>query len=156
MSGKLQTEIKQSKPFTTREEEVYLNIKRTAEALLWKETELLKPYELTPTQYDVLRILRGAGAEGWICREIGERMVTRDPDVTKMLDRLEARALITRERDQKDRRAIVTRITDEGLKLLKDLDRPVAEKTREMLGHLGTRRLETLNELLEKAREKAL
>ncbi len=155
MTGKLQCELKQSMPFATREEEVYLNIQRTAEALLWKATELLKPYELTPTQYNVLRILRGAGREGFICREIGERMVTRDPDVTKMLDRLEGRNLISRERDHKDRRVIITRVTDEGLKLLKKLDRPVVENTREMLGHLGAQRLETLNELLEEAREKA-
>lgn len=156
MTGKLQTELKQSKPFATREEEVYLNIQRTAEALLWKATELLKSYELTPTQYNVLRILLGAGREGLICREIGERMVTRDPDVTKLLDRLEARSLIKRERDTKDRRIIITRITNEGLKLLKELDRPIVENTRDMLGHLGARRLETLNELLEQAREKAV
>ncbi len=156
MTGKLQSELKQSKPFATREEEVYLNIQRTAEALLWKATDFLKTYDLTPTQYNVLRILRGAGHEGLICREIGERMVARDPDVTKMLDRLEARNLISRERDHKDRRVIITRVTDEGLKLLKELDRPVVENTRELLGHLGTRRLETLNELLEEARQKAL
>ncbi len=156
MTGKLQAELKQSRPFATREEEVYLNIQRTAEALLWKATELLKPYDLTPTQYNVLRILRGTGQEGLICREIGERMVSRDPDVTKMLDRLETRNLITRERDHKDRRVIITRVTDGGLKLLKELDPHVAENTRKMLGHLGTKRLETLNELLEEAREKAL
>ncbi len=156
MTGKLQTELKQSKPFSTREEEVYLNIQHTAEALLWKATELFKRYELTPTQYNVLRILRGAGQEGFICREIGERMVARDPDVTKMLDRLEKRGLTLRERDQRDRRVIITRITDEGLKLLKELDPHIVENSREMLGHLGTKRLETLNELLEEAREKAL
>lgn len=156
MTSKLQAELKQSKPFATREEEVYLNIQRTAEALLWKATELLKRYELTPTQYNVLRILRGAGQEGFICREIGERMVARDPDVTKMLDRLETRGLTVRERDQKDRRVIITRITDEGMKLLKELDPHVVENSRDMLGHLGPERLETLNELLEEAREKAL
>lgn len=156
MTGKLQAELNQSKPFASREEEVYLNIQRTAEALLWKATELLKPYELTPTQYNVLRILRGAGSEGFICREIGERMVSRDPDVTKMLDRLEKRGLTVRERDHKDRRVIITRVTDEGLKLLKELDPYVTESTRQMLGHLGARRLDAFNELLEEAREKAL
>jgi DNA-binding MarR family transcriptional regulator len=156
MTSKLQKELNQSKPFATCEEEVYLNLQRTAEALLWKATELLKPYDLTPTQYNVLRILRGAGQEGFICREIGERMVSRDPDVTKMLDRLEKRGLTVRERDHKDRRVIITRITDEGLQLLKELDPHVVESTREMLGHLGTKRLGTLNELLEEAREKAL
>lgn len=156
MTGKLQKELKQSKPFASREEEVFLNVQRTAEALLWKAAELLKPYELTPTQYNVLRILRGAGGEGLICREIGERMVSRDPDVTKMLDRLEKRGLTLRERDHKDRRVIITRITDEGLKLLKELDPFVVESTRQMLGHLGERRLDAFNELLEEAREKSL
>ncbi len=155
MPGKLQTQLKQSKPFASREEEVYLNLQRTAEALLWKATELLKPYDLTPTQYNVLRILRGADGGGLICREVGERMVSRDPDVTKMLDRLESRGLIVRERDTKDRRVIITRITEDGLKLLKELDQPVSESTRAMLGHLGAKRLDTLNELLEQARENA-
>ena len=153
MSDKLQTELKQSKPFATREGEVILNIQRTAEALLWKVTEFLKPYDLTPTQYNVLRILRGAGREGLICREIGERMVARDPDVTKLLDRLETRALIMRERDTKDRRIIITRITDDGLTLLKEIDRPVIEHSRTMLGHLSAKNLDALNELLEEARE---
>ena len=122
MTGRLKKELKQSKPFPTLEAEVYLNIQRTAEALLWKATELLKPYDLTPTQYNVLRILRGAGTNGLICREIGERMVSRDPDVTKLLDRLETRDLITRERDHKDRRVIIARVTEAGLKLLEELD----------------------------------
>jgi len=153
MSDKLQAELKQSKPFATREGEVILNIQRTAEMLLWKVTEFLKPYDLTPTQYNVLRILRGAGREGLICREIGERMVARDPDVTKLLDRLETRALIMRERDTKDRRIIITRITDDGLTLLKEIDRPVIEHSRTMLGHLSAKNLDALNELLEEARE---
>lgn len=156
MTGKLKKELKQSKPFPALEAEVYLNIQRTADALLWKATELLKPYDLTPTQYNVLRILRGAGQDGLICREIGERMVSRDPDVTKLLDRLETRELITRERDHKDRRVIIARVTDAGLKLLDELDPHVVENGRELLGHLGTKRLETLIELLEAAREKAL
>lgn len=153
MSDKLQSELKQSKPFATREGEVILNIHRTAEVLLWKVTEFLKPYDLTPTQYNVLRILRGAGREGLICREIGERMVARDPDVTKLLDRLETRALIMRVRDTKDRRIIITRITDGGLTLLKEIDRPLTEHSRAMLGHLSAKKLDALKELLEEARE---
>lgn len=149
-------EIKQTKPFGSLEDEVFVNVLRTAEAFLWKEAEFLKPYELTPSQYNVLRILRGAHVDGLICREIGERMVTRDPDVTKLLDRLEARGLVTRERQQKDRRVIVARITEEALKILDEIDRPLLEMTEALLGHLGERKLKTLNALLEAAREKAL
>ena len=155
MMGKLQAEIKQRKPFASLEDEVFVSVLKTAEVFLWREAELLKAYELTPAQYNVLRILRGAEPEGLICREIGERMVTRDPDVTKLLDRLEARGLVTRERQQKDRRVIVTRITDEGLKILAEIDRPILDMTEGLLGHLGERRLKTLNALLEAAREKA-
>lgn len=153
--GKLREEIKQTKPFASLEDEVFVNVLKTAEAFFWKEAELLKPYELTPSQYNVLRILRGAGQEGLICREIGERMVARDPDITKLLDRLEGRGLVTRERQQKDRRVIVVRATDEALKILAEIDGPVLELTGGLLGHLGERRLKTLNTLLDAAREKA-
>jgi DNA-binding MarR family transcriptional regulator len=153
--GKLLEEIGQKKPFATLEDEVFVNVLKTAEDFLRKEAELLRPYELTPSQYNVLRILRGAGPEGLICREIGERMIARDPDVTKLIDRLEGRGLVTRERQQKDRRVIVVRITDEALKTLAEIDRPVLELTSGLLGDLGERRLKTLNSLLEAAREKA-
>jgi DNA-binding MarR family transcriptional regulator len=154
--GKLVEEIKQTKPFKTLEDEVFVNVLRTAEIFLWKEAEMLKPYDLTLPQYNVLRILRGAGDNGLICREIGERMITRDPDMTKLLDRLEARGLVTRERQQTDRRVIVARIGKEGLKIVNALDGPSLELTGGLLGHLGERRLKTLNTLLEEAREKAL
>lgn len=154
--GKLLEEIKQTKPFRTLEDEVFVNLLRTAELFLWKEAEMLKPYELTLPQYNVLRILRGAEPDGLICREIGERMITRDPDVTKLLDRLEARGLVTRERQQHDRRVIVARVTEEGLKIVNELDGPSLKLTGDILGHLGERKLKTLNALLEAAREKAL
>ena len=143
------------KTFASTEDEVYVSIVRTAASLMRRETELLKAYDLTPPQYNVLRILRGAGRSGLICREIGERMVTYDPDVTKLLDRLETRSLVTRERQQQDRRVIVVRISKEGLKLLKEIDRPILALTGKLLGHLGSRRLAALNELLEAARERA-
>ena len=152
--GKLRDEIKQKKPFGSLEDEAFLNVIRTAEAFLWRETELLKPYEITFSQYNVLRILRGAGPEGLICREIWERMIARDPDVTKLLDRLEARGLVARERQQDDRRVIVARLTDEGLRLVEEIDRPILELTRSLLGHMGERRLKALIGLLEEAREK--
>lgn len=82
-------------------------------------------------------------------------MIARDPDVTKLIDRLEGRGLVTRERQEKDRRVIVIRITDEALRTLAEIDRPVLEMTSGLLGHLGERRLKTLNSLLEAAREKA-
>src|ERR1051325_9127394 len=110
--GKLIDEIKQTRPFGSLEDEVFVNLLRTAGAFLWREAEMLKPYELTLPQYNVLRILRGAGPGGLICREIGERMITRDPDVTKLLDRLETRGLVSRERQEKDRRVIVARVTE--------------------------------------------
>lgn len=153
--SKLLEELGQTKPFATLEDEVFVNLLKTAEDFLRKETEFLKPYDLTPSQYNVLRILRGAGSDGLICREIGERMIARDPDVTKLLDRLEGRGLVTRERQQKDRRVIVIRITDEALRTLAEIDRPVLELTSGLLGHLGERRLKDLNALLEAAREKA-
>jgi len=153
--GSIKDEVRQVKPFASREDEVYVSIVRTAASLMRRETELLKGYDLTPPQYNVLRILRGAGRGGLICREIGERMVTYDPDVTKLLDRLETRSLVTRERQQQDRRVIVVHISKEGLKLLKEIDRPILTLTGKLLGHLGSKRLAALNELLEAARERA-
>jgi DNA-binding MarR family transcriptional regulator len=152
---KLQDEIKQTKPFESLEDEAFVSVLRTAGAFQWREAELLKPYEITLPQYNVLRILRGAGSEGLICREIGERMIARDPDVTKLLDRLEARGLVSRERQEKDRRVIVARVTPEGLNLVAEIDSPVLKLTEELLGHLGERKLGTLIRLLEEAREKA-
>jgi DNA-binding MarR family transcriptional regulator len=152
---KLQDEIKQTKPFESPEDEAFVSVLRTAGAFQWREAEILKPYEITLPQYNVLRILRGAGPMGLICREIGERMITRDPDVTKLLDRLEARGLVSRERQENDRRVIVARVTPEGLRLVAEIDVPVLKLTADLLGHLGERKLGTLIRLLEEAREKA-
>ena len=152
MPGKLQKELRQAKPFASQEEEAHLNIARTAELLSSGFSETLKQSGLTSTQYNVLRILRGARPEGVSCSQISERMVTKDSDITRLLDRLEARALISRERESKDRRVIIARITEQGLRLLKELDEPVADYHRRMLGHLGEKRLATLNKLLEEAR----
>ena len=151
---KLQKELRQTRPFASREEEVFLNIQRTAELLSWGINETLKQAELTPTQYNVLRILRGKGREGASCSEISERMVTKDSDITRLLDRLESSGLISREREAKDRRIIIARITDDGLRLLSELDKPVAACHRRQLGHLGEKRLAALSKLLEAVRER--
>ena len=164
MSGKLQGEIRKANPFASVEQEVYLNILKTADVLLTAAIELLKPFGLSPTQYNALRILRGAGAgccagghvdpgaHGLACREIGERMITRDPDLTRLLDRLEGRGLVSRCREQKDRRMVATRITEAGLDLLKQIDEPIMELHRKQLGHLGEDKLKELLELLEAVR----
>jgi DNA-binding MarR family transcriptional regulator len=150
----LQKELKQTKPFASREEEVYLNIQLTAERLWWGVNETLKQADLTHTQYNVLRILRGAGQAGASCSEISERLVTKDSDITRLLNRLEARTLISRERETKDRRVIITRISENGLRLLARLDKPIERCHRRHLAHLGDKQLATLSKLLEAVRGK--
>jgi DNA-binding MarR family transcriptional regulator len=154
MVTKLQKELKQTKPFASPEEEVYLSVLRTAEMLVSCAGETLKQADLTPTQYNALRILRGAGQKGASCSEIGERMVTKDSDITRLLDRLETRGLVSREREAKDRRRIMTRITDAGLRVLAELDKPVAQCHRRQLGHLGEKQLASLAKLLQAVRDK--
>ena len=152
MAGKLQEELKQKRPFRSLEEEVILNLARTAEHIFAQAAAELKPAGLTATQYNVLRILRGAGTEGLSCSEIGERMVTKESDITRLLDRVEARGFISRERPANNRRVVIARITEEGLRVLSTLDGPVDESNRKLLGHLGKEKLKTLNQLLEAVR----
>jgi DNA-binding MarR family transcriptional regulator len=113
-------------------------------------SSLLKSEDLSANQYNVLRILRGA-PNGLPCGEIGNRMITRDPDITRLLDRLEKRRLIARCRETKDRRMVVATITPDGLKLLTRMDQPVRDAHRSQLGHLGRERLRALTELLQLA-----
>lgn len=128
-----------------------MELLRTTDQLSRGLVLLLKAEQLSPTQYNVLRILRGA-LEGLPSGEIGQRMITRDPDITRLLDRLEKRGLIARWRVSKDRRMVLARITPEGLKMLDRLDRPMQEGHRKQLGHLGRERLKALCELLRVAR----
>jgi DNA-binding MarR family transcriptional regulator len=135
----------------SREEAVFLDLLRTCDLLSRRPAQLLKTEDLSTTQYNVLRILRGS-PEGLPCGEIASRMITRDPDVTRLLDRMEKRGLISRSRDTKDRRTVTGKITPEGLKLLARLDEPIQEIHRKQLGHLGRNRLWALAELLSDAR----
>src|SRR5512139_957362 len=106
MSGKLRREIKQKRPFSSIQEEVILSMLRTADKIIVPLNEVLRRANLSSSQYNVLRILRGAGEEGLACGEISERMIRRDPDLTRLLDRLEGRGLVSRARDTRDRRVV--------------------------------------------------
>lgn len=152
MKSDFQAEIRQNRPFGSLEEEAFLALQRTADQLQGKVSEWLKEYGLSPTQYNALRILRGAGDSGLPCSEIAERMINRDPDITRLLDRLERRGLTRRSRDSQDRRIINAHITREGLQLLKALDEPVHEFQHVLLGHMGERKLKTLIAMLCAAR----
>ena len=134
------------------EETVYLDLVRTTEMLSRPLTQLLKSDDLSPAQYNVLRILRGS-PDGLTCGEIGNRMISRDPDITRLLDRMERRSLIARGRDTQDRRVVLTRISEEGLDLLEKLDEPVRAMHRSLMGHLAAERLRTLRELLAACRK---
>ena len=137
------------------EEAAFLDLLRTTDMLSRRLVPVLKTEDLSATQYNVLRILRGA-PEGLACGEIASRMITRDPDVTRLLDRLEKRGLISRGRETKDRRTVMARITPEGLTLLSRLDEPVQAAHRKQLGHLGRERLRTLVKLLSLLRNHAV
>ncbi len=152
MAGRLKREIKQKKPFSSVQEEVVLSVMRTADQVAVPMNEVLRGAGLSVSQYNVLRIVRGAGGDGLPCGEISERMVRRDPDLTRLLDRLEAAGLVTRTRDARDRRIVRASITKEGAALLASLDDPVEESIRRSLAHVPVARLRMLLELLEEVR----
>jgi len=153
VSGKLAKDIRQSKPFASLEEEAFLNLARTHEFLQQRLSDLLKQYQLTASQYNLLRILRGAGPAGITCSQAAQRMLTPDPDMTRLLDRMEVRNLIRRERSREDRRIVITRITQEGLDLTARIDSPLQSLLRRLLGRAGQPRLAALIETLESLRE---
>jgi DNA-binding MarR family transcriptional regulator len=141
-----------SHPVLPLEDTVFISLQKTADSLGIEAEQLLKPHGLTGTQYNVLRILRGAEPEGLACRAIGERMISHDPDMTRLLDRMERRGLLSRARQTDDRRVIKTRISPAGLALLKSLDQPVRELHRRQFRHLPSARLKTLAKLLGEVR----
>jgi len=138
-------------PGTSAEQAAYIALQRLASDLGQGIAEVLKAAGLSGPQYNVLRILRGAAPEGLSCGDIGARLITRDPDITRLLDRLEKRGLVARFRESGDRRVVTTRITSSGQELLQSLDAPIDEVHRRQLGHLGEDRLGTLLELLRAA-----
>jgi DNA-binding MarR family transcriptional regulator len=153
MAPGIHDEIKQRKPFRTAEQEAAVSLARTAALLEHGAVEALRPAGLTPTQYNVLRILRGAEPEGLGRNEVRDRLVARVPDATRLLDRLEDMGLVVRVRGGDDRRVVVARITRAGLDLIAPLDGAMERLHRRQLGHLGERKLRTLLALLAEARE---
>jgi DNA-binding MarR family transcriptional regulator len=153
VDGKLQSQIKQSRPFHTPEEQLFVNLLRTARQLLDDFDRLLRSREITQPQYNILRILRGAGAAGLPSGEIGERMVGRDPDVTRLLDRMEERGLVVRTRSTLDRRVVTTQLTADGLRMVDEFDEPLLAMHTRQLGHLSPEEMDELNRLLERARD---
>jgi DNA-binding MarR family transcriptional regulator len=151
----LREEIKQTRPFKSLYEETLLNLVRTSEVLSARTEDALKEHGITGTQYNVLRILRGAGPAGLACGAIGERMLTRESDMTRLIDRMLALKLVERTRHEGDRRVVVTTLTEKGRQLLTTLDPVVKEVQRRLLGHMEEASLKQLIGLLEQARERA-
>lgn len=153
MAG-LKAEIEQSLPFSSAQEEALLNLMRTSDRLSRAIQGIIRPWGVTSTQYNVLRILRGAGPEGLTCSQIGERMLTADPDITRLLRRLKALKMIHQHRDRSDRRVVQTVVSDAGLRLLKEMDPVVNRAPEELLGHMSAAEIADLTRLLERARER--
>jgi DNA-binding MarR family transcriptional regulator len=158
-AASLQYELKKCRPFEHASQEAYVNVLRTASWLSGDFHALFKRHGLSETTYNVLRILRGARKverlPGLPCLEVADRLITRVPDITRLVNRLIDAGLVTRTRDAADRRVALVSITDAGLRLLKKLDQPVVELHERQLGHLDEVELDELNRLLEKARGSA-
>jgi DNA-binding MarR family transcriptional regulator len=151
-TGRLQQELQQKTPFASIRAEAFLDILRTADTLQRQLHAALRPYGTTATQYNALRILRGAGGQPLTCSAIGERLVSQDPDITRLLDRLERQGLVRRQRDLRDRRIVLSQITAEGMAQLKKLDGIVENAVERMLAHMDTQQLRSLVALLDQAR----
>jgi DNA-binding MarR family transcriptional regulator len=154
MSPSLRAELKQSRPFASLEHEAVVSLARTVAVLEHQMADALKPHGLTPTQYNVLRILRGAGKAGLCRNEVRDRMISPMPDATRLLDRLADMGLLVRSRTGEDRRFVRTEITPEGLALLARLDDVIHGLHKRQLGHLGEGELRRLIELLERVRDR--
>jgi len=151
----LKTEIAQTPPFSSPEEEALLNVMRTADLLQREFHRRARDWGITSTQYNVLRILRGAQPHGLPCAAIGDRMITAEPDITRLLNRLKSLKLVRQRRDSHDRRVVITHISEAGLELLRQME-PVIERTpQQLLGHLSPSEIAELIRLLELVRSPA-
>jgi len=137
------------------EDRVFVAVLKAADHLGQHAEQVLKSHGLTGTQYNVLRILRGAGQTGLPCRSISDRMISHDPDMTRLLDRMEKREWITRERQKDDRRVVKARITPQGLEILKNLDQPVHDMHKQQFRHMSATKLKQLAELLGECQKSA-
>ena len=149
--SRLQDELKKKRPFELAEQEAILNILRTSDQFQNRLGRLLREYDLTQSQYNVLRILRGEG-KPMPCLEIGDRMIQVVPAMTGLLDRLEKQGLVLRERCTEDRRVVYVELTEPARGLLERMDNPVMELHKQLIGHLTQAELKELSRLLEKAR----
>ncbi len=152
MASGLQQELRKRRPFNVAEQEAALNIVRTADQIQLQFSRLFRSHGLTGPQHNVLRILRGHGGEGLPCQEIADQMITFDPDITRLVDRLLKASLVERHRAARDRRVVLVRITEPGREVLKALDEPVVDLHRRQLGHLTGAELAELSRLLVKVR----
>jgi DNA-binding MarR family transcriptional regulator len=149
----LKLEIMQEPAFSSTEEEAVLNLLRSSDCLERAFQQKIRGWGLTATQYNVLRILRGAHPNGLPCAAIGERMIAAEPDITRLLARLKRLKFIRQHRDRHDRRIVLTTITDSGLDLLRAMDPAVLSAPKELLGHMHRAELAELIRLLELARQ---
>ena len=149
----LKREIAQKPPFSSVEEEALLNLLRTADCLQRGFHLKTRNWGVTSTQYNVLRILRGAQPNGLTCSAIGSRMITAEPDITRLLARLKGFKLIRQQRDKHDRRVVWTRISEAGLDLLQQMEPVIRKVPGELLGHMSNPELVELIRLLEQARK---
>jgi len=146
--------LKQNRPFVSLQQEAFLSILRTASELSHASDKFLREFGISQPQYNVLRILRGAGAEGLCRNEISARMVTATPDMSRLLDRMERSGWITRERDENDRRQVSTFITDSGRKLLTLMEDPIHQQTHRLLEGVKSSDLKMLLDVLAQIRNR--
>jgi DNA-binding MarR family transcriptional regulator len=150
MTGTIARQLKQEKPFSSPEQEVFLGLRIAAARVVEPWAKFLKATaRLTNNQYNVLRILRGSHPAMLACNDIAERMIDRDPDITRLIDRLEKRGLVKRSRSRRDRRVVEVGITNKGLEAVRELDAYARRMPKALLGHLGGERLRQLGRLLE-------
>jgi DNA-binding MarR family transcriptional regulator len=150
----LKREIAQERPFSGPEEEALLNLMRTADCLHRAMQRATRAWGVTSTQYNVLRILRGSQPHGLTCSAIGDRMITAEPDITRLLGRLKAQKLVRQQRDKRDKRVLWTQISPAGLALLAEMDPVVQQAPKDLLGHLAHEDLAQLIRLVEAARSR--